>query len=177
MALINCPKCGKQISDRSLQCPQCGLTKEERERIISNEFNNSAPVSNYLSSEQQQKLLEELKYEVEKRNATLKAIDDAIAKQNERFKKNEAFFNEQKAKLTEKRKQLDNQIAEMTSQINDQMSKISKLNEELAHKMKTVGQSDSGNYRSKGEKILVIILCIAIVAVIAWIISMVIRFN
>ena len=102
MALINCPKCGKQISDRSLQCPQCGLTKEEREKIMSNEFDNSTPVSNNPSSEQQQKLLEELKKELEKKNATLKAIDDAIAKHNEKLKKNEVFFNEQEAKKRRK---------------------------------------------------------------------------
>lgn len=29
MALITCPKCGKQFSDRAEKCPQCGITKEE----------------------------------------------------------------------------------------------------------------------------------------------------
>lgn len=24
MALIKCPECGKEISDRALKCPQCG---------------------------------------------------------------------------------------------------------------------------------------------------------
>ncbi len=25
MALINCPECGKQVSDKAEQCPDCGL--------------------------------------------------------------------------------------------------------------------------------------------------------
>lgn len=29
MALITCPKCGKQFSDRADKCPQCGITKED----------------------------------------------------------------------------------------------------------------------------------------------------
>lgn len=29
MALIICPKCGKQFSDRADKCPQCGITKED----------------------------------------------------------------------------------------------------------------------------------------------------
>ncbi|MBP5546367.1 MAG: zinc ribbon domain-containing protein [Bacteroidales bacterium] len=29
MALIKCPKCGKEMSDRAASCPQCGMTMEE----------------------------------------------------------------------------------------------------------------------------------------------------
>lgn len=35
MALINCPECKKQISDKALSCPHCGLPLSERQ-IISN---------------------------------------------------------------------------------------------------------------------------------------------
>lgn len=34
MALIICPKCGKQFSDRAEKCPQCGTSKEEVQRLI-----------------------------------------------------------------------------------------------------------------------------------------------
>ena len=34
MALITCPKCGKQFSDHAQACPQCGTSKEEVERLI-----------------------------------------------------------------------------------------------------------------------------------------------
>ena len=29
MALIKCPKYGKEMSDRATSCPQCGMTMEE----------------------------------------------------------------------------------------------------------------------------------------------------
>lgn len=29
MALIKCPKCGKEMSDRAASCPHCGITMEE----------------------------------------------------------------------------------------------------------------------------------------------------
>lgn len=34
MALIICPKCGKQFSDHAQACPQCGTSKEEVQRLI-----------------------------------------------------------------------------------------------------------------------------------------------
>ena len=34
MALIICPKCGKQFSDRAEKCPQCGTSKEEIQLLI-----------------------------------------------------------------------------------------------------------------------------------------------
>lgn len=29
MALISCPKCGKQISDKAVKCPHCGVDLTE----------------------------------------------------------------------------------------------------------------------------------------------------
>ena len=34
MALITCPKCGKQFSEHAKACPQCGTSKEEVQRLI-----------------------------------------------------------------------------------------------------------------------------------------------
>ena len=34
MALITCPKCGKQFSEHAKACPQCGITKEEALELI-----------------------------------------------------------------------------------------------------------------------------------------------
>ena len=34
MALIKCPKCGKEFSEHANACPQCGTSKEEVERLI-----------------------------------------------------------------------------------------------------------------------------------------------
>ena len=36
MAMINCPNCGKQISDRAKTCPGCGyeLVKEEPVEVL-----------------------------------------------------------------------------------------------------------------------------------------------
>lgn len=33
MALINCPECGKEISDRAHQCPNCGFWLIENEEV------------------------------------------------------------------------------------------------------------------------------------------------
>ena len=39
MALINCPKCGKQVSDRALRCPHCGIdVKEYQEQLRQEEL-------------------------------------------------------------------------------------------------------------------------------------------
>lgn len=32
MALINCPECGKEISDRAGECPHCGYPLSESDR-------------------------------------------------------------------------------------------------------------------------------------------------
>lgn len=29
MALINCPECGKQISDQAASCPNCGMPRQK----------------------------------------------------------------------------------------------------------------------------------------------------
>ena len=34
MALINCPECGRQISDRAPSCPGCGILKEDIQAIL-----------------------------------------------------------------------------------------------------------------------------------------------
>ena len=34
MALINCPECGRQISDRAPSCPGCGILKEDIQAMI-----------------------------------------------------------------------------------------------------------------------------------------------
>lgn len=33
MALINCPECGKEVSDKALKCPDCGYVLKEEEKI------------------------------------------------------------------------------------------------------------------------------------------------
>lgn len=34
MALINCPECGKEVSDTSYKCPNCGFVVNEPKRSI-----------------------------------------------------------------------------------------------------------------------------------------------
>ena len=38
MALITCPKCGKQFSDRAEKCPQCGVSEEALHQIPDSAF-------------------------------------------------------------------------------------------------------------------------------------------
>ena len=41
MALINCPECGRQISDRAPSCPGCGILKEDIQAILAEQ--NAVP--------------------------------------------------------------------------------------------------------------------------------------
>lgn len=41
MALINCPECGRQISDRAPSCPGCGILKEDIQAILTEQ--NAVP--------------------------------------------------------------------------------------------------------------------------------------
>ena len=54
MALINCPECGKQISDLAISCPNCGYSINAKERIensiphnTSNEIQKANTFNNY----------------------------------------------------------------------------------------------------------------------------------
>lgn len=42
MALIKCPKCGKEMSDRAASCPQCGMTMEEIKAAMGEKALNDA---------------------------------------------------------------------------------------------------------------------------------------
>lgn len=34
MALINCPECGKEMSDKALRCPNCGYERKKKEPVL-----------------------------------------------------------------------------------------------------------------------------------------------
>lgn len=42
MALIKCPECGKEISDKAISCPHCGCPRtewdEDRQGIVWNKY-------------------------------------------------------------------------------------------------------------------------------------------
>ena len=40
MALIKCPECGREISDRAPSCPGCGITKEDIQKMLNEEHDN-----------------------------------------------------------------------------------------------------------------------------------------
>ncbi len=41
MALINCPKCGKTISDKAIKCPGCGYSLEDMRLVDNKDLDNS----------------------------------------------------------------------------------------------------------------------------------------
>ena len=53
MALIQCPKCGKEFSDRALKCPQCGTSKEEVLRLIKEQAEHEAVERERIRKEQE----------------------------------------------------------------------------------------------------------------------------
>ncbi|WP_298035281.1 zinc ribbon domain-containing protein [uncultured Dysosmobacter sp.] len=46
MALINCPECGKQISDRAISCPNCGYPLSNQD--VQSDIQNAVESSNYI---------------------------------------------------------------------------------------------------------------------------------
>ena len=60
MALIKCPKCGKDFSDRAQACPHCGISKEEVARLIAEQEAAEAAERERL---RQERLVEEAKEE------------------------------------------------------------------------------------------------------------------
>ena len=65
MALIKCPTCGKEFSDRAQKCPQCGTSMEEVQRLIKEQEEREA-------AEREAKEAEEARIRAEKRAANKK---------------------------------------------------------------------------------------------------------
>ena len=42
MALIKCPECGREISDRALSCPGCGIAKDDIQKMFVEQNANDA---------------------------------------------------------------------------------------------------------------------------------------
>lgn len=40
MALIKCPECGNEISDKATKCPECGCILKEEEHVLKEEEKN-----------------------------------------------------------------------------------------------------------------------------------------
>ena len=67
MALIKCPKCGKEFSDRAHACTQCGTSKEEVQRIIKEQAEREAAERERIRKEREAKEAEEARIRAEKR--------------------------------------------------------------------------------------------------------------
>ena len=67
MALITCPKCGKQISERATACPHCGISKEEIQHLIAEKEAAEAAELERLRKEREAKEAEEARIRAEKR--------------------------------------------------------------------------------------------------------------
>lgn len=46
MALINCPECGKQVSDSAIQCPNCGFGVDAYVKRQKDTINNKTKINN-----------------------------------------------------------------------------------------------------------------------------------
>lgn len=67
MALIKCPKCGKEFSDRAQACPQCSTPKEEVLHLIAEKEAAEAAERERLRKEREAKEAEEARIRAEKR--------------------------------------------------------------------------------------------------------------
>lgn len=69
MALIQCPKCGKEFSDRARKCPLCGTPMEEVQRLIKEQAEREAAERERICKEREAKEAEEARIRAEKRAA------------------------------------------------------------------------------------------------------------
>ena len=67
MALITCPQCRKQFSDRAEKCPKCGASKEEIQRLIKEQEERDAAERERIRKEREAKEAEEARLLEEKR--------------------------------------------------------------------------------------------------------------
>lgn len=55
MALIKCPECGKEVSDKAVRCPHCGMPLNEIHSVTQESTNNDAGRNTELSQSQKEK--------------------------------------------------------------------------------------------------------------------------
>lgn len=64
MALINCPECGKEISDKAKACIHCGYPLEDVKISIRNESVDGSKTKEMIDDEEKQRLIERAYQEV-----------------------------------------------------------------------------------------------------------------
>ena len=65
MALIKCPECGREISDRAPSCPMCGITKKDMQAIFAEKQKNTSEKIEELANVKQYTVLDKVEYDIE----------------------------------------------------------------------------------------------------------------
>ena len=55
MALIKCPECGKDVSDKAVRCPHCGMPLNEIHSVTQESTNNDVGRNAELSQSQKKR--------------------------------------------------------------------------------------------------------------------------
>lgn len=141
MALINCPKCGKEISDKAKQCVGCGWKVDLD--ILNTKQNES------VSRDTSSKI--EMSHNEEERNKMLKNAELEIEKVKENARQKIKSINESaKAMVTQKQKELELEYRKKEKELAQQKEFLEKAQIELERTKKE--QTADLQYIEKSEK-------------------------
>lgn len=195
MALIKCPGCGREMSERAVKCPHCGMTMVDNKSALfqSKEKESSTVEENdtirRLREDQStmQEQVDALKDEAMRLNNAIAADEDEleVLKAEKQQLMNEiaqAKVSEDKAKnLHGEISQLQQQAEDLRNEVQKQQNMVAASKVELDNiraQVEVAKKEQKQTSRlSKGERIVVWCLSIAIVAVAIWIAWMVLTYN
>lgn len=185
MALIKCPKCGKEISSLSPQCPLCGLTKEEREAWVDPNISESMQHMLTERHDLMQKKTEGVEEmprqemeDAERRIASIIQSNDErlrniIKLQEDCIQKHESSWPEFKTDNPS----FNNRFLSYP-RINEPRNTDPRPWEEIARIQREPSHLPSKKQTSNlSYNILIGLVCVAIVVTIAWIVWMIINGN
>lgn len=124
MALINCPQCGRQISDKAKKCPGCGWIPGTK---IEEKVDKVQVQEKSVKNDTENLVLENLKQENSKLEKEIQKLQPQNTQLNACMKDGEKRMQEIIAELQEKNKQITsekNQLVQKVYQLENQSPKI-----------------------------------------------------
>lgn len=195
MALIECPSCGRELSERATKCPQCGMSMVD----IQSALHQSKPTAISKDKDNNENLqLKEEHAALQKQVAALKEEAKRLQESIASEKKELDALNHTKQQMESeiaKNKASERKVRNLQVEIDQLQKQASALKEEVEQQKSLIAsgqaaldrikvqteaakkEAKEANRLPKWQRVVTWILCIAIAATIAWIIWMVITFN
>lgn len=180
MALIKCTNCGRPISDKAKTCPHCGalttstlVVSQHEDAPVRQAQGFLQPSPAELEKEQQQ--IRQLKEEAsllqnniasEKQKLEQLKIDTSVAEAN--LEAQQQTLKAMQLDEASRRRELD----QLNEALQDHKAELNRITEQIAS---AKGVLQHVQQPSLGYRLAVWLLCIAIVATLAWIVWMVVN--